>query len=282
MLSRTGGWIRPGFTAASFQAFTGGFWPQHLSWTRTPSIEKDRLHPGKRHRPLASGAVSPRGALRLLGILAVLMAGLAMLLPPMISIIVGLYIACNLTYSLRLKSVPIIEILLVAAGFALRASAGYAAFRTVPDPWVIATVFSGSLLLTVGKRREEMRRVSRCTEHRPVLAHYSPSLLDAYMQIAAVATLGSSLVVLMQVVDAADLRILFFVSLPFILNIFLRYLLVVFAGSGAGNPTRLLLSDRTLQGTLIAWAALTELAAILAQAEVWDVMATFAPRVPLS
>ncbi|MDJ0820556.1 MAG: UbiA prenyltransferase family protein [Paracoccaceae bacterium] len=230
-------------------------------------MEKDRLHPKKRTRPLASGAVSPRGALFLLAGLAAVMVGFALALPPLISAIVCLYIACNLTYSLWLKHVPIIEMLLVAAGFALRATAGYVAFLTVPDAWVIATVFSGSLLLTIGKRREEMLRVTRSTDHRPVLANYSGPLLDAYMQIAAIATLGSFLAALMRIVDAADLKMLFFVSLPFAVYLFLRYLLVAFAGSGAGNPTRLLLSDRTMHAVLVAWAAVAGLAAMLGQGE---------------
>lgn len=232
-------------------------------------MEKDRLHPTKRNRPLASGTVSPRGALGLIALLSALMAGLASVLPPLISAIVGLYIVCNLTYSLRLKNVPIVEMLLVAAGFALRACAGYVAFQTVPDPWVVSTVFSGSLLLTVGKRREELQRVSRATDHRPVLAHYSAPLLDAYMQIAAVATLGSFLATLMRVVNDADLGALFFVSLPFAIFVFLRYLLVALAGSGAGNPTRLLLSDRTMHGALLVWAIVAGLATVIVGADLF-------------
>ncbi|MFV1613410.1 UbiA prenyltransferase family protein [Phaeobacter sp. JH20_36] len=230
-------------------------------------MEKDRLHPTKRYRPLASGAVSPRGAVGLITMLAVLMIGLAVALPPLISAIVSLYIACNLTYSLRLKNVPIVEMLLVATGFALRACAGYVAFEAVPDAWVIATVFSGSLLLTVGKRREEMQRLSRSAEHRPVLAHYSAPLLDVYMQIAAAAALGSFLAALMRIVNAADLRMLFFVSLPFAIYLFLRYLMVALAGSGAENPTRLLLSDRAMHCALIACATAIGLATTFENAD---------------
>ncbi|MEL6126106.1 MAG: UbiA prenyltransferase family protein [Pseudomonadota bacterium] len=217
-------------------------------------IERDRLHPAKSSRPLASGAVSPRTALWMLAGLVGAMAALSFALPALLTAIVVLYLACNLTYSLWLKHVPIVEMLIVAAGFALRTASGYVAFGAVPDPWVIATVLAGSLLLTVGKRRGELRRVQGSEDHRPVLAHYTEPLLDAYLLIAAIACFGSGLAAMMRVFEDANLQALFFVSLPFAIYLFKRYLLLAFAGRGTSNPTKLLLADRTIHIVLLVWA----------------------------
>ncbi|MGJ3262825.1 MAG: UbiA prenyltransferase family protein [Salinarimonas sp.] len=228
-------------------------------------IERDRLHPSKRRRPLASGAVSPRTALWMLAGLVAAMIGLSVTLPPILPAIVALYLASNLAYSLLLKHVPIVEMLIVASGFALRTAAGYVAFGAVPDPWVIATVLAGSLLLTVGKRRAELQRAHDCAEHRPVLAHYSASLLDAYLLVAGIACFGAAVAAMLHILDAANQPALFFVSLPFVIYLFQRYLLLAFAGTGTSNPTRLLLGDRVTHVVLAAWATTLAAAAILGE-----------------
>lgn len=229
-------------------------------------IERDRLHPTKCARPLASGAVTPRAALAMLAGLVAAMALIAWTLPPLLTAIVVLYLACNLTYSFWLKHVPIVEMLIVAAGFALRTVSGYVAFGAVPDGWVIATVLAGSLLLTIGKRRGELRRMTASSEHRPVLAHYTVPLLDAYLLTAAIACFGAGLMALVRIFDATDLPALFFVSLPFAIYLFQRYLLLAFAGKGTSNPTRLLLGDRTIHVVLIVWGLSLGLSATLGEA----------------
>lgn len=217
-------------------------------------IEKDRVHPTKSHRPLASGAIRARAAYALLTVLSAIMVLLIFTLPPIIAVIIAIYLFLNLIYSFGLKHVPIVEILIVSTGFAFRTASGYLAFGFLPDPWVLSAVFSGNILLTVGKRREEMQVVSRSGEHRPVLTHYTSALLDSYIQIATVATLTCVLMVLSSIVDTADSWILFVISLPFVIYLFLRYLLVAFAEVGTGNPTRLLLSDKNMHWALILWA----------------------------
>ncbi|WP_372424457.1 UbiA prenyltransferase family protein [Salinarimonas chemoclinalis] len=226
-------------------------------------VERDRLHPKKRLRPLASGAVTPTAALWMLAGLAAGMVVLAIVLPPLLGVIVFLYLACNLAYSLALKHTPIVEMLIVAAGFALRTASGYVAFSAMPDPWVIATVLAGSLLLTIGKRRAELQRAHDSAEHRPVLAHYSQPLLDAYLLVAGIACFAASLAVLVDTLSSVNRPALVFVSLPFVIYLFQRYLLLAFAGRGTGNPTRLLLGDRVTHVVLVAWAATLVLAALL-------------------
>ena len=216
-------------------------------------IERDRLHPTKRLRPLPSGAVSSVAATSTLAALLLAVIASSFQLPLPVVMLVLAYLICNLGYSLFLKHVPIVEMLIVATGFALRAASGYLAFGLMPEERVIATVFAGSLLLTIGKRREELRRVENSTSHRPVLAHYTKNLLDAYLIVAAIACFGAALATLQHVFDTRGLPVLLFVSLPFATYLFLHYLMLVFARSGTGNPTRMLLTDRTIHGALIVW-----------------------------
>lgn len=229
-------------------------------------IERDRLHPTKRDRPLASGVVMPKTALWMLSGLVAAMILLSFLLPKLLMAIVVLYLGCNLTYSLWLKHIPIVEMLIVASGFTLRTASGYVAFGAVPDQWVIATVLAGSLLLTVGKRRGELRRINDSADHRPVLAHYSEPLLDAYLLVAAIACFGASLAAMLRFFESTDLPALFFISLPFAIYLFQRYLLLAFAGSGTSNPTRLLLGDRVIHLVLVVWVVTLGLGAMLGDA----------------
>lgn len=229
-------------------------------------MERDRSHPSKRRRPLASGAVTPSAALIMLAIIAAMTTALALALPAPLTAIVALYLACNLAYSVRLKHVPIVEMLVVAFGFALRTASGYLAFGAMPDPWVVTTVFAGSMLLTIGKRREELRRLDDSAQHRPVLAHYTQPLLDAYLLIAGIACFGAGLAATLYLLDAANQPALFFFTLPFPIYLFQRYLLLAYAGSGTSNPTRLVLGDRVTHVVLVAWAATLGLGSMLGDA----------------
>ncbi len=226
-------------------------------------IERDRLHPTKRDRPLASGAVTPRVAILMLLGLILTMILLSFMIPMLLTMIVMLYLAFNLTYSFWLKHVPIVEMLIVAVGFALRTASGYVAFGTVPDQWIIATVLAGSLLLTVGKRRGELRRLKDSAKHRPVLAYYSEPLLDAYLLTAAIACFGAGLVAILQIFNTASLPALFFVSLPFATYLFQHYLMLAFVGTGTSNPTRLLLANRSIHFVLFIWVLTLVLSTML-------------------
>lgn len=216
-------------------------------------IERDRLHPTKRLRPLPSGLVSVAAAKLMLLVLLVAMAILSTQLPILVSVFVGIYLLSNIAYSMRLKHVPIAEMQIVAMGFALRTASGYLAFGVFPNELVVATVFAGSLLLTIGKRREELKSVEKSASHRPVLAHYSIGLLDAYLIVCAFMCLVLGLAAMRDIFEARDLTVLFFVSLPFVVFLLQRYLMLAFVGTSTSNPTRMLLTDRSIHRVMGVW-----------------------------
>ena len=146
----------------------------------------DALHPVKRHRPLASGAVPGWSALLLAALLlagaVLLAAGNATLL-----MLLGLYVLLNLAYSFRLKQVPVVDVSIIAAGFMLRLLAGTVAVGIPPSRWLLLTGMFMALFLGFSKRRAETFQDE--VSQRPVLAHYTPALLDTFMAVTMTATL---------------------------------------------------------------------------------------------
>src|SRR5262249_22618744 len=144
--------------------------------------ERDRAHPVKRHRPLASGRLAP-GVAAGTGALS-LMVGLAtaFLLSVPFGGWVGIYAALMVAYSLVLKRIPFVEALIVAAGLPLRALAGAALAGLPPSPFLMGCAYLLALFLVVGKRQWELQHAGSSAgasaEHRTVLASYSGEGLD--------------------------------------------------------------------------------------------------------
>ena len=146
----------------------------------------DALHPLKRRRPLASGAVTVGAALALaLGLLVLtvwLAAG-----NPLLLLLLGVYVALNLAYSWRLKQVPVVDVSIIAAGFMLRLLAGTVAVGIPPSRWLLLTGIFLTLFLGFCKRKAESFQA--VDSQRAVLAHYPAALLDTFMAVTMTATL---------------------------------------------------------------------------------------------
>lgn len=146
----------------------------------------DALHPVKRHRPLANGAVSAPAALALAGLLLGaglwLAAGNRTLL-----VLLALYVGLNLAYSWRLKRVPVVDVSIIATGFMLRLLAGTLAVGIAPSRWLLLTGIFVTLFLGFCKRKAESFQDE--ASQRAVLAHYPAALLDTYIAVTMTATL---------------------------------------------------------------------------------------------
>ena len=147
--------------------------------------ESDALHPTKRHRPLASGEVSPKAAL----VLAALLLLASVLLAwgnPLLLLLLGLYLVLNLAYNWRLKRVPVVDVSSIAAGFMLRLLAGTQAVGIPPSHWLLLTGLFIALFLGFSKRRAETFHDAE--SQRAVMEHYPPALLDTYIASTMTAT----------------------------------------------------------------------------------------------
>lgn len=214
--------------------------------------EKDRLHPVKRHRPVASGKVRPLGAVLLgVGCLAVLLGCGAQLPLPVQATVAG-YVVLNLAYCLKLKHYPLIDVSVVAAGFVLRAVAGCLAVAAPFNPAVILCVYFTCLLMSLGKRRHELAGVrGLAVAQRPALSGYSVPLLDQLVAVLLAATLVSYEMFVLSGPDP-QASVLSVVTVPFVVFALCRYAYLL-AGQRGGEPSQDVLTDVPLVVNAVMW-----------------------------
>lgn len=205
--------------------------------------ERDRHHPVKRHRPLASGQVSVPLAIGWGLLLAAALAGLLALAAPALTGPVVGYLALNVAYSYKLKHVPVVDLFLVALGFELRIVAGYVAVGLPLRGWLVPCVFLLCLVLVLGKRRRELDHADAA--HRPALGSYTRALIDQLLMLSAGLTATAFLLFLNEDPGQhSGPAVLLLV--PMVLLGLFRYLQKV-AVSGAGaDPVGTLLGDRII------------------------------------
>ena len=151
--------------------------------------DRDRRHPVKRCRPVAAGELAKAQALAVAAvcIIGALSAGFA-IRTPLLSAIIGGYVASSLLYSLVLKHIPVIELIFVASGFVLRALGGAAATHVPPSGWFLLVCSLGALLVATAKRYTEMAVLgSDAVRHRPSMRWYRPAALRLAQRITAIA-----------------------------------------------------------------------------------------------
>jgi len=249
------GWAVLVFTLASAVVYV---------WNDAVDRHRDRAHPVKRHRPIASGRISLRVAwaygIGLAGLLlAAVVAGPAIPWWPL-----AVYLALNVAYSRWLKFVPLVDVFVVAAGFVLRAVQGYVATAVEISSWLVIAVFALCLLLILGKRRNELA-VSG-SEHRPALRAYSAQYLEYLIVLCATLAVTAFLCYLREgalVVPYTDVALL--VSVPFATFGLARYLQVVVVQREGGEPVRVLLRDPMLVAAAALWGSLLGLVVLAAR-----------------
>ena len=211
----------------------------------------DARHPVKRHRPLASGAVSPMAALLLAALLAA--AGLAFAWgSKTLLVLLGIYVLLNLAYSWRLKQVPVVDVSIIASGFMLRLLAGTLAVGIPPSRWLLLAGLFVALFLGFSKRKAESFHDE--AGQRAVLEHYPPALLDMFMAVTMTASLMTY--GLFATSPEAQLqhgdRLVY--SVPIVIFAMLRYAYQVHRGRGE-DVSRDLLRDPWILLALVAWLA---------------------------
>ncbi len=225
-------------------------------------IELDRLHPVKRKRPIASGAVNPTLALwfAVAGVLVALSCGF--FLSFTFGVVALLYFLLTLSYSFYFKHVAIIDILLLALGFVLRSVAGVFIIRvtdgpSVPlTPWFIVCVMFLALFVAICKRRSELVNLGEAGECRNVLADYNLAFLDQIINISAgMAVISYSLyLVTTEKNDLSGNRGLLMLStLPFVIFGVFRYLLLVYKRNEGEAPDKIIFKDRALAINVFIW-----------------------------
>lgn len=218
---------------------------------------KDRLHPEKRLRPLASGAVGTIEAIAFAILLAAGAILLAAWLTPHFLVVLGAYAVLQVAYSFGLKEVAVVDVMGLAGGFVLRATAGGVAIAVEISPWLIICTFLLALFLGFAKRRHEVTVLEdKAALHRTSLQDYSPYFLDQMIAVVTASTVVAYAIytVSPEVQGRLGTQHLY-LTLPFVLFGIFRYLYLVHQRNEGGNPTRVLLTDRALYLNGILWFA---------------------------
>ena len=217
--------------------------------------ERDRLDPRKRVRPIAAGQL-PVGV-AVAAAAALIVAGLvsSAWLPRPFLITALAYVVLLVAYSAWLKHVVIVDVIVVAGGFVLRAVAGAVVIDVEMSGWLVICTILSALFLALGKRRYEYLVLEGdAARHRPILAEYSPALLDQMIAVVTASTVTTYALYTMSPETVAKFHThLLPATLPFVLYGIFRYLYLLYRRQLGGNPSELLVSDRALLINTIGW-----------------------------
>ncbi|MET0151634.1 MAG: decaprenyl-phosphate phosphoribosyltransferase [Candidatus Binatia bacterium] len=217
--------------------------------------ESDRLHPGKRQRPIAAGRVTPQAALLVAAVLTAGGFGIAVALGQSFAWTLAAYAVLQISYSFLLKNIVIVDAMAIATGFVLRAVAGGVVIDVNVSPWLIICTFLLALFLGFSKRRHEVQLLEEnAVAHRPSLRDYSPYFLDQMISVVTASTVVAYAIysVSPEVREKLHTDSLY-LTVPFVLYGIFRYLYLVHQREGGGNPTRELLTDRPLWVNVLCW-----------------------------
>lgn len=218
-------------------------------------VEADRQHPEKKNRPIASGKLSVHTAWAAGIVLVIFTLVFAYLLAPLFALIVGAYFVLNLAYSMALKHISILDVLIIAAGFVMRVGAGVTLIHVERfSPWLYIVMFLLSLFLGFGKRRAELALLTDgAGSHRKVLDGYTLPLLNQYIMIVSGMTIISYSLYTFSAPNVPANHSMM-LTIPFMVYAIFRYLYLIEVEKAGGTPEEILLSDRPFQVSMLLWA----------------------------
>ena len=218
-------------------------------------IEKDRAHPLKKNRPLASGALKPVYAVITLVVLLVISLPAAWMLSQTAGLILASYFLLNVAYSFWLKNVVILDVFTIAAGFVLRVAAGAAVVNVERfSPWLYVCITLLALIIALGKRRAELVALQGdAGNHRAILEEYNLDFLDTLIGLTTGATIVtySLYTFSAQNLPANHLMML---TIPIVIYFLFRYLYLIHVRHLGGAPDELIFKDKPLFFSAAFWA----------------------------
>ena len=257
---RLGDWRSWVEAAAAFAAFCLASSAAYLV-NDVRDADRDRLHPLKRLRPVASGALTSRQALAASGTLLAASLAIAFALRFPFAVFLAAFALLQLGYSLALKRVVALDVTVIAALFVLRAAAGAAAVHVRISPWLLLCTALLALFLALAKRRGELLLVrTGITPGRRSLARYSLPVVERALVLAAVSTVVAYVLYTVTGRDSLEMT----ATIPFVLFAVLRYLLLVHREGVGEQPEQVLLTDAPILASAVLWATSSALILTLA------------------
>lgn len=236
-------------------------------------IERDKLHPFKRKRPIASGLIPIPLAVGLAFAAIIISLPLSYKLSPAFFFAVLTYLLLQLAYSFYLKQIILIDVLVIAAGFVLRVYAGVWAIDAHLNVWFLLCITSFALFLAIGKRRSERTLMeSQAARHRETLLHYPENLLDSLTTMFANSTwlTYAFFAFLQPPIQAGHVASRFLggieipfseakylmITVPVVIYAVMRYLYIIYEKKEGESPERVILTDTPLLITVLIWIIL--------------------------
>ncbi|HEV8120878.1 MAG TPA: decaprenyl-phosphate phosphoribosyltransferase [Candidatus Polarisedimenticolia bacterium] len=219
-------------------------------------VERDRRHPRKSRRPIASGDLGmvPAGVAVAVLLTVSLLVGFTM--SPPFGAVLLIYTALNLAYSMWLKEVVILDVMVIAAGFVLRAVGGALVIDVAISTWLVMCTILLSLFLAFTKRRQELETLDDPHEHRVILREYSVAFLDQMINVVTASTLVTYMFYTMSPEVEQKLGTdKLYLTVPFVLYGIFRYLYLVHRRAKGASPTQALLTDGPLLACVGLWGA---------------------------
>jgi 4-hydroxybenzoate polyprenyltransferase len=223
-------------------------------------FEQDRAHPVKRKRPIASGRVSRREAFLLGLVIAIVGLVLAGLLNRGFFVVGLVYVGISIFYSLGLKHVVVLDVLIISVGFVLRAMAGVEALKdldpgVIMSPWLLVCTLFLALFLGFNKRRHEIDLLAEdAGRHRKSLDEYSKEFLDAMIAVVTAATVIAYAIYTIWPATVDKFRTGHLIyTVPFVVFGLFRYMYLVLMKNRGGSPSEVLVSDSPLVIDIILW-----------------------------
>ncbi|MBP5498746.1 MAG: decaprenyl-phosphate phosphoribosyltransferase [Muribaculaceae bacterium] len=220
-------------------------------------VETDRLHEQKRKRPLASGEISDRQV----KVVGLLMCALSLLLPFFLpdgwklALVILAYLVLNVFYSFGLKTIPVLDVVIVAVGFVLRLLAGGVSSGVELSRWIVVMTFVLTLLIALGKRRSDVETFSRTgVKLRKNVSYYNVRFLDVSLWVLSAVTVLCYVLYTIdsEVVSRLNCNYLY-VSAVFVVIGLARYLHLAVSDGRGGSPTKLVLTDKALLASVLGF-----------------------------
>jgi 4-hydroxybenzoate polyprenyltransferase len=218
-------------------------------------IEKDRQHPSKRNRPLASGALNPRFALAAAVVIILLSLPVALWLGMSVTAILYGYLILMIAYSFWLKNIVIVDVLTIAAGFVLRVAAGVVVIEAARfSPWIYVCMALLALFLGIGKRRQEIVLMQNgSADTRAILQEYNVSFLDEMLALVSSTTVMAYSLYTFSAPNVPANHTLM-LTIPFVLYGLFRYLYLIHVRGETEPPDVVAFKDRALLLDVVLFA----------------------------
>ena len=218
-------------------------------------VDSDRKHPEKCNRPIASGAVSKQAAIIMFVICFLAGVGISLLLMPKFIFVLFIYFFINLGYSLGLKNISILDIIILSVGFVLRVKAGGVITSVAVSQWLVIMFFLLAFFMATAKRRDDILiKLQSGQDMRKSIKGYNLDFLNVVLSLLTAIIIVSYLIYTIspEVMEKWKTYRLYYTSL-FVIAGLLRYLQITFVENNTGSPTKLLYKDRFIQVTLLLW-----------------------------